>query len=402
MNPEDFPEVDADVDAVTAESLKARIDDGEPVTLLDVRAPSEFDEWRIEGEPVEAVNAPYFEFLEDTPDLDAVPEDETATVICAKGGASEFVAGKLQNAGHDVENVAGGMEAWASVYEATELDAGGDATVVQYRRPSSGCLAYMVVSDGEAAVLDPLRAFTDRYAADAAERGANVEYAIDTHVHADHVSGVRALAAETGATAVLPAAAADRGVEYDADYETVADGDSIAVGDVEIDAIHTPGHTTGMTTYRVGDVLFTGDGLFVESVARPDLEDPEAAHDAAETLYDSLHERVLAHDDSAIVAPAHYGDGADQHADGSVTATVGELADSLDLLSLSRSEFVDAVVADMPPRPANYETIIATNLGRETASDDEAFALELGPNNCAASGDGGTASETAAGAPGAE
>jgi glyoxylase-like metal-dependent hydrolase (beta-lactamase superfamily II)/rhodanese-related sulfurtransferase len=402
MNPDDFPEVDADVERVSAETLNARIDGGEPVRLLDVRAPSEFDEWHIDADPVEAINAPYFEFLDDTPELAGASADETATVVCAKGGASEFVAGKLQNAGYDVENVDGGMEAWAGVYEAAELDAGGDATVVQYRRPSSGCLAYMVVSDDEAAVVDPLRAFTDRYVADAADRGASVEYVLDTHVHADHVSGVRDLASEADATPVLPAAADDRGVDYDAAYETVEHGDTITVGDAEIDVVHTPGHTTGMTTYRFGDVLFTGDGLFVESVARPDLEDPEAARKAAETLYDSLHDRVLAHDDDAIVAPAHYSDRGAQRADGSVAATVVELTDSLDLLSLSRSEFVDAVAADLPPQPANHETIIATNLGVEAATDDEAFALELGPNNCAAGGADDAASGTGAGAPEAE
>jgi len=386
MNPDDFPSVDADVDSITPETLRGRIDAGEDVLLLDARAPSEFESWHVDAEPVTPVNAPYFDFLDDTPALDGVPTDRRVTVICAKGGASEFVAGKLQNAGYDVEHVEGGMEGWAGVYEASELDAGGDATVVQYRRPSSGCLAYLVVSDGEAAVVDPLRAFADRYVEDAAARGADLRYAVDTHVHADHVSGVRTLAAETNATVVLPETAAERGVEYETDYETVADGDRLAVGDVDVEVLHTPGHTTGMTTYRVGDVLFTGDGLFVESVARPDLEDPDAARDAARTLYDSLHERVLARDDDAVVAPAHFGPGASAREDGTYTAELGELREAVPELDLDREAFVEAVVTDMPPQPANHETIIATNLGVEAVDDDEeAFRLELGPNNCAAS-----------------
>jgi len=385
MNPDDFPSVDADVDSVAPETLKDRIDAGDDVFLLDARAPSDYEEWRVDGESVSSVNVPYFEFLDDTPDLDAVPEDERVTALCAKGHASEFVAGKLQNAGYDVESVERGMQGWAGVYEYEELNVDADATIAQYRRPSSGCLAYLVVADGEAAVIDPLRAFADQYEQDARALGAELTYALDTHVHADHVSGVRDVAENTDATAVLPEAADERGVDYDAPYETVEDGDETAVGDTTIDVIHTPGHTTGMTTYRVGDVLFTGDGLFTDSVARPDLEDPEAAKDAARTLYDSLHDRVLTHADGAVVAPAHFGDGATAADDGTYTAELGTVVESMDALSMDREDFVAFVSTDMPPQPANHEEIIATNLGHEAPSDDEAFELELGPNNCAAS-----------------
>ncbi len=96
-----------------------------------------------------------------------------------------------------------GMEGWARLYEAREISCDA-ATVLQYRRPSSGCLGYMIISDGSAAVVDPLRAFTDRYSADAADRDASITHAIDTHVHADHVSGVRRLAVETGAEPIRP------------------------------------------------------------------------------------------------------------------------------------------------------------------------------------------------------
>jgi glyoxylase-like metal-dependent hydrolase (beta-lactamase superfamily II)/rhodanese-related sulfurtransferase len=388
MKPEDFPATDASPDSVAPSELKFRIDADEDVFVLDVRAASNYEEWHIDS-GVESLNVPYFEFLDGLPEdsLAALPDDRTVTVVCAKGTSSEFVAGRLLDAGYDAEQLADGMRGWARVYESREVETGGDATVVQYRRPSSGCLAYLVASNGEGAVVDPLRAFTDAYVEDARERGVSIEYAVDTHVHADHVSGVRELAAATGATVVLPEAAVARGVDYEAPFETVADGDELTVGDATIEAVHTPGHTTGMTAYRVDDVLFTGDGLFTESVARPDLEDPEAAREAAETLYDTLHERVLAHDDETLVAPAHYGDGAVRREDDTYTARLGEIVDSVDALSLDREAFVEFVTTDMPPRPANHEDIVATNLGERAPSDDEAFTLELGPNNCAASGE---------------
>jgi glyoxylase-like metal-dependent hydrolase (beta-lactamase superfamily II) len=165
----------------------------------------------------------------------------------------------------------------------------------------------------------------------------------------------------------------------------VRDGDRLTVGDVEIAVIETPGHTSGMTTYQVGDVLFTGDGLFTESVARPDLEDPEAARAAARTLYDSLQERVLSRPDDTVVAPAHFSDAATPSDDGTYTAPLGDLVARMDALRMDRQSFVEFIVADMPPQPANYEDIIATNLGQQAPDDQEAFELELGPNNCAAS-----------------
>jgi glyoxylase-like metal-dependent hydrolase (beta-lactamase superfamily II) len=153
--------------------------------------------------------------------------------------------------------------------------------------------------------------------------------------------------------------------------------------------VFTPGHTTGMTSYLVGDsLLATGDGLFIESVARPDLEEgDDGAPDAARTLYESLQERVLTLDDDVLVGGAHFSDAAEPAADGTYTAPIGALRERMDALSMDEDDFVDLVLADMPPRPANYEQIIATNLGQETVDDEEAFTLELGPNNCAASQD---------------
>jgi glyoxylase-like metal-dependent hydrolase (beta-lactamase superfamily II) len=144
-----------------------------------------------------------------------------------------------------------------------------------------------------------------------------------------------------------------------------------------------------MTTYAIDDaVMITGDGLFAESVARPDLEaGSEGAPEAAAQLYDSLQERVLDVPASTLVAPGHYSDGADPAEDGSYTATVGTLREEMGLLSLDREAFVEAVLADMPPRPANHERIIATNLGQRDLPRQRALRLERGPNNCAATTD---------------
>ncbi|MBP1922115.1 glyoxylase-like metal-dependent hydrolase (beta-lactamase superfamily II)/rhodanese-related sulfurtransferase [Halorubrum alkaliphilum] len=394
MDPEamDFPTPESDVESIEPEALKERIDGGDDVTLLDARMESDYEEWKIDGENVESINVPYFEFLDEEIDGDvlaSIPDDEHVTVLCAKGGASEYVAGALADRGYDVDHLEEGMNGWALIYEAHEVtDYDGTGTLLQYQRPSSGCLGYFVYDDGEAAVIDPLRAFTDRYLEDAAELGVELTYALDTHVHADHISGVRKLN-EEGVEGVIPEAAVDRGVTYADELTTAEDGDTFEIGDATIETVYTPGHTTGMTSYLVDDgLLATGDGLFIESVARPDLEEgDEGAPDAARMLYESLQERVLTLPDETLIGGAHFSSVAESAADGTYTAPIGNLVEEMEALRMDEDDFVDVVLADMPPRPANYEDIIATNLGQNVVDDDEAFTLELGPNNCAASQD---------------
>jgi len=385
-----FPTPQVPVESLEPASLKEQIEAEEPVTILDVRAESEFQEWHIDGETIEIVNVPYFEFLDGVDDdiLDDIPHGEPLVVICAKGDSSEFIAGLLmEELDITAVNLAEGMNGWASIYEAVEISSyAGAGTVYQYQRPSSGCLGYLVVSDGEAAVVDPLRAFADRYVGDVEQADASLEYAIDTHVHADHISGVRDLNGR-GVTGVIPAAAVDRGVVDADDFVQAADGDEFRVGEAVIETVYTPGHTSGMTSYLVDDsLLLTGDGLFIESVARPDLEEgDEGAPEAARELYASLQNRVLTLDDDVVVAGAHFSDAADPAMDGTYTASIGALTEEMAALSMDEAAFVDLILSDMPPRPANYEEIIATNLGQQQPDDDEAFRLELGPNNCAAS-----------------
>ncbi|TSD08838.1 MBL fold metallo-hydrolase [Haloglomus irregulare] len=392
MNADDFPTPDVDVESVDPDTLKDRIDAGEDVTLLDARMQSDYEEWRIDGENVTSINVPYFEFLEDDIDedvLEQIPDDREVTVLCAKGGASEYVAGTLAERGYDVDHLEDGMNGWASIYEAVEVERyDGAGTLLQYQRPSSGCLGYLLYDDGEAAIIDPLRAFTDRYLADADDLGVDLQYAIDTHVHADHISGVRDLDAQN-VEGVIPEAAVDRGVTYADELTTAADGDTFQVGDAIIKAVYTPGHTTGMTSYLVDNsLLATGDGLFIESVARPDLEEgDEGAPDAARMLYESLQERVLTLPDETLIGGAHFSDAAEPAEDSTFTAPIGELVEEMDALTMGETDFLQLILSDMPPRPANYEDIIATNLGQNAVDDEEAFTLELGPNNCAASQD---------------
>ena len=378
----DYPEPDEPVDAIEPAELARRLRAGEPVHLLDTRNRDEIEQWQIDAP--RRTDVPYMRFqaAEVTDTVGELVEfgDEEVIVVCAEGEASAYVAGLLEAEGVDAVNLDGGMYGWARLYESYVLSE--DPLVVQYARPSSGCLAYLVVSGTEAAVVDPLRAFAGRYVEDAREHGAVLSYALDTHVHADHVSGLRELAGG-GVGPVLPRPAADRG--YADPVATVADGETVTVGDTTIEAVAAPGHTTGMTAYRVGDLLLTGDGLFLRRVPRPDLQEGDAAApEYARELYRTLTERFASFDDDLRVAPGHFdpGDGTA----GPFVATLGELRERLPVFGETEDAFVERITTAMGPQPANYREVIAVNLGRESVDDEAAFELELGPNNCAAGG----------------
>jgi glyoxylase-like metal-dependent hydrolase (beta-lactamase superfamily II) len=384
----------ADVPSVEADSLTAFLRSVDGVTVLDVRNRDEYEQWRLTGDGVETVQVPYYQVLaaKANDGLPALFDDlgidvETPVLaVCGRGDASANVAFHLNDAGFDARNLAGGMDAWARVYESVEVTRTGldDGTVLQYHRPATGCVAYLVLSDGEAAAVDPLRAFADRYAADVSARGADLTYVLDTHLHADHLSGVRRVVRETGATPVVPAGTVDRGLEYE--VSSIADGGTLDVGALELEAVSLPGHTSDSTGYRVGDVLLTGDTLFLHSVGRPDLESGAAGVESlARSLYETLTDRIGAMDASTVVAPGHVAELPVPSDEGSYTARLGRLRERLDALSMDESTFVEYVGSNLPDRPANYERIVAVNRGLVSVDDDEAADIELGPNNCAVS-----------------
>ena len=383
----EFPDLPQSVPTTSAESLKQRLDSGEQVTILDTRKRPEFERWQITHPNAEVTNIPFSEFLDEAgiEQAEALPDGIPSgplVTTCAVGLASKYVAEYLRDVGTDATILEDGMEGWASIYEQHTVDTDvSESTVIQFHRPSSGCLGYLFVAGGEAAVVDPVRAFAERYQEGAGAHGATIEFALDTHVHADHISGVRAVAEQTGATIVCPAGSVDRGLAFDS--HLVEDGDTLALSGQEIVVRSLPGHTTEMVGYLFDGVLATGDTLFLDGVGRPDLEDGDEAEAAAGHLWDSLQSlRTLPED--TTVAPGHVGPTTTPREDGSFTATLGELR-RLRAFDESRDEFVERVTADLPPQPANYRKIIALNLGQQTADPDEAFELELGPNNCAVS-----------------
>jgi glyoxylase-like metal-dependent hydrolase (beta-lactamase superfamily II)/rhodanese-related sulfurtransferase len=360
----------ASISTITTDELVPLLDQVAAPFLVDVREVDEFADWFIPG----AHNIPLGELENRVGEIDA---SNGVVVICARGARAQQGAEKLHSLGISSRVLEGGMGRWAGTYDVVEGDFAG-ATVVQLRRRGKGCLSYVVGANSTCVVIDP-SIDIDRYLGVAAEHGWTITDIVDTHLHADHISGGRLLREATGATLRL-----SPNDPFQYEYDALADGDDIELAAgvrLTVSAVSVPGHTEGSTLYRIGDAaVFTGDTLFLESVGRPDLADE--AESFAHNLYTSLHERVMPLPDATMIFPAHYGNAVDVRAGEFVAKPLGELRGTLPALRLSEPDFVAWAVKSVKDRPPNYQRIVKINAGLESLSDDAAEA-ELGPNRCA-------------------
>lgn len=357
------------IPTISGDELVARLEDPD-LFLLDVREVDEVAEWQIPR----VYNIPLGSLSSRTGEI---PHDRDIVVICAKGARAQQGAEFLATQDIVSRVLEGGMGAWGSTYDQVTAEFAG-ATVVQLRRRGKGCLSYVVGAGDRAVVIDPSRDLS-HYLDVAATHGWTITHVLDTHLHADHLSGARELSATCQASLWLNPADPFRFA-----FEPLADGKSIELApgvDLVVSSVSVPGHTEGSTMYQLGEqAIFTGDTLFLESVGRPDLADEAEGY--AHHLFHSLHERVLPLNDEIMVFPAHFGAAVDIYSDRFVARPLGELRRSLAPLSFDEDEFVRWAIANVKDRPGNYRQIVGINAGMSEL-DANAAELELGPNRCA-------------------
>jgi glyoxylase-like metal-dependent hydrolase (beta-lactamase superfamily II) len=240
----------------------------------------------------------------------------------------------------------------------------------QLLNEDSACASYLFgcKKHGVLAVVDPHEDLTDRYVELAAAQGSEIAAVLDTHVQADHVSGLPELVRRTGATAYLPA---DSGVTFE--HSALADGDEVELGNTKIEALATPGHARAHDAYLVTDrtrgdepwLVLTGDALLVGDAGRPDLH-AEGGGDAAELagrLYHSIRDRLLALPDHVLLYPGHFsGSVCGRALSGNPASSVGfERRHNQALQLESEDEFVAALLEEIPPPPARQDEIVAAN-----------------------------------------
>jgi glyoxylase-like metal-dependent hydrolase (beta-lactamase superfamily II)/rhodanese-related sulfurtransferase len=387
----------------TADYLLQQLERGEKLFVLDVRGRDAFERFHLEGRgPLPTVNMPYHELLamggkEDMQEslvagaqqglIQQLPKDLPILSVCAKGISSEWVAQALRSLGYEIATLQGGTKAWSEHYAVHAIVETSDLAIYQVSRPARGCLSYVIASDREAIVIDPLRHLSS-YLDLARDKGFKITAIIDTHGHADHISGGTQLSARTGAPYYLH--------PYDAihpmdmlpatiSYQYVHDGQRFSAGRHELTVLHVPGHTLGLIALRLGDrYLFTGDSIFVRSISRPDLG---GKADAWAPMHGRSLRRLLALPGEIMVLPGHFSGLDEADKSGRFGASLNELKKCNDgLIALQRESeegFVRYLLASLPSFIPEYVDIKRVNVGLLSPGEDEAAALETGKNVCA-------------------
>jgi hydroxyacylglutathione hydrolase len=237
---------------------------------------------------------------------------------------------------------------------------------------AGSCASYLFgcTSTNQLAVVDPHLDLVDDYITAAAAIGSPIVALFETHVQADHLSGLPLLVERAGATAYLPVGA---GVDFE--HVPLGDGDTVELGNTVVTAIATPGHAPAHLAYAVADrrrgstepwLVFSGDSLLIGDVGRPDLHVAGDARGQARVLHESL-QRLLELPDYVVLYPSHYGGSmCARGLSGNPISSIGfERAHNPLLGVLDPEAFADALLENMPPRPPGQEQIVAANRSGE-------------------------------------
>ncbi len=242
--------------------------------------------------------------------------------------------------------------------------------------------AYYIESEGEAAIIDPLRE-TEPYIEMAKENNTKIKYVFETHFHADFVSGHIDLAKETGATIVY-----GPGAKTNYNIHEAKDGETFKIGKLTIKVLHTPGHTPESTTYLLLDengkehCIFTGDTLFIGDVGRPDLavKGDLTQEDLAGLLFDSLRNKIMTLPDEVIVYPAHgAGSACGKNMSKETFSTLGEQKQSnYALQDLTKDDFIAQVTDGIAPPPQYFPKNAMMNKNGYSSVNEVLEAAKIG------------------------
>jgi glyoxylase-like metal-dependent hydrolase (beta-lactamase superfamily II) len=284
------------------------------------------------------------------------------------------------------------MISWGNFYDSRPVVEEEDYQIYQFDRVARGCLSYVIISDGKAAIIDPLR-HADRYEQFLEGKDVELAWLLDTHAHADHISGGPKISQQTGSPYYLH--------PYDGihpfdmlpaviDYEVLTDGQRFVLGAVTIDVLHTPGHTLGQVNYFVTasggeSYVFSGDNVFIQSFGRPDLGGQGEAW--APIVYDTIFNKFRsAVKDDTLVLPGHYASFEEAGSGGLVGKRAADLwRENAGLQFDDKAAFIAYVLGHLPQLPEQYIEIKRVNIGLSQPDEEAASELELGKNICALS-----------------
>ena len=363
---------------ITSKELAKNNDNS--ILILDIRQADKFKDWHINGsENIDVYNEIWegnFDAVKQK--LIQLPKDKKIVTVCNAGVTSQNASMLLGSMGYNTLVLEKGMMGWNALHQAVDAINEGDLLLKQIIRVGKGCLSYLIGSNStkECFVVDPSQ-FIEEYAEIAKELGLKIIGVIETHVHADHLSGAKLLTEITKTKYYVS------GNDFKAkvDFIDLDDIDEIKIGNNKIKIIKTPGHTNGSVCLLVNDkALITGDTLFLEGVGRPDLmRNKEDVKKGAKILYNSLNQ-IKALEGNLIILPAHF----TIHNDAPICGKLSNVLKNNKSLNIaSEQEFVNYILQNLPMTPPNYEQIKNINNNFMQLPRQMAEQLEFGPNRCA-------------------
>ena len=364
----------------TITSKELAINNDKSVLILDIRNTNAFKDWHIkDSQNIDVYNDIWegnFEAVKKK--LSQLPKDKKIITVCNAGVTSQNASMLLESMGYSTLVLEKGMIGWNTLHQAVDVINEDDFLLKQIIRIGKGCLSYLIGSNStkECFVIDPSQ-FVEEYAELANESGFKIKGVIETHMHADHLSGAKLL---TDITKIKYYVSGD---DFSAkfDFIDLKNIEEIKIGENKIKIIKTPGHTDGSVCLLVNDkALLTGDTLFLEGVGRPDLgRNKEDIEKGAKILYNSIN-KLKQLDENLIILPAHF----TSYNHAPIYEKLNNLLKNNQSLKISSEhEFVDYISNNLPVTPPNYEQIKGFNLNFTQLPRQMAEQLEFGPNRCA-------------------
>jgi len=365
------------METITVQDLKNKIDTKKEVFILDVRPKLVHESWKIRPYPnLQLINIPIQEL---NSQLDKLPKDKTIYPICNMGNSSSIATSQLTSLGYSAVNIIGGMNTWSTQFDNRAIIK-GDISVYQFERLGKGCLSYMIIDGKDAVIIDP-SIYIEQYIKKAQELNVTIKYIIDTHLHADHISGATELIKQKQAEYFCPK---EDFKDASLSYTDLQTNKELTFGNNSIiKIVPTPGHTFGMTSLLLNNkFLFTGDTLFIKNVGRPDLSGN--SQELAPIQFDTLKNLLNRFSEDTIILPTHFSTEEERNNEDHFGTSLKEIKEKNDLLNIQdKDAFKEKILSNLPPQPPNYSIIRQINLKTDKPTLDECKEIEFGPNNCA-------------------
>ena len=350
------------------------------ILIVDIRNSNAFNEWHIkDSQNIDVYNDVWEGNFDNVKKkLSKLPKDRKIVTVCNAGVTSQSASMLLESMGYKTLVLEKGMMGWNSLHQSVDVINEYDLLLKQVIRVGKGCLSYLISSNStkECFIVDPSQ-FVEEYAGIVKDNGFKIKGIIETHVHADHISGAKPLTNITGTKYYV----SSDDLKAKTDFVDLKNIDEIQIGSNKIKIIKTPGHTDGSVCLLVNDkALLTGDTLFLEGVGRPDLaRSKEATEKGAKILFNSL-EKIKNLGKNLIVLPAHF----TSYDKAPICEKLSNLLNNNKPLKMnSEQEFVNYIVNNLPMTPPNYEQIKGMNNNFMAVPRQMAEQLEFGLNRCA-------------------